>query len=165
MCDNELDGWNDHRSIAVYYRFITQEYDRYLGTENEIHSRAAMLLTLNGVILTLVMAFIIPTISDHSVLFMFILASSFLFISIFFVLWAVRPAKRMGVSYYSHRDDYRDCQNCNELRKKILTDLLFSIEAQFEICEKKTRRFKWSLYLLFIAICNIFIAFVAHLSF
>ena len=80
-----------------------------------------------------------------------------------FAFWAIRPVKRTGVSFYSHRDDHRDCGDCNEVRKKIVTDLLFSIEALFEICGKKVERVKWPLHFLIIAICTILVTFGSHL--
>ena len=154
-----LQGWCDE-SVEIYYELISEEYRQYNSNEDEIHSRATALLAVNGVILTLMVSFIVPATDNILALCLSIGSVLFLFLSILFIFWAIRPAKRDVISIYSHQTDYLEHKNdSGMLKKKILMDMLCSIESLIEIYKKKVERFKWAMYFFVMSMITIVMTF------
>ncbi|MCL2148252.1 MAG: hypothetical protein FWH47_02825 [Methanomassiliicoccaceae archaeon] len=146
METDALHEWCDE-SIEVYYGLISEEYKEYNSNESEIHSRATAILAVNGVILTLIVSFIVPASDSLFASCLSISSVLLLFLSMLFIFWAIRPAKRDIISIYSHQTDYRDHDNdSGVLKKRILADMLCSIESLKEVYVKKVERFKWAMY-------------------
>ena len=159
METNGLQEWCDE-SIETYYEHISEEYRQYDSYEGEIHGRATALLAVNGVILTLMVSFIIPVSENIFALCLSIGSVLMLFSSIFFIFWAIRPAERNIISIYSHQTDYFEHKNDSSmLKKKLLADMLLSIESLKEIYEKKVERFKWAMYFFVMSMVSIVMTF------
>jgi len=147
--DHSLDLWSVG-SINVYYDHIKRDYDRYTSGEERLMGRAISLLAVNGVILTLIAAFIINILENSFVLYTSVLAMLFIFISVLFIIWGLRPRLREEVSMFSHQTDYRWHGTQHDLTRKILIDLLFSLESLRTVYVRKVRRF-WGATFFFTA--------------
>jgi hypothetical protein len=156
--DHSLDLWSVG-SISVYYEHIKRDYDRYTSGEERLMGRAISLLAVNGVILTLIAAFIINVLDNSFVLYTSVLAMMFIFISVLFIIWGLHPKLRDEVSMFSHQTDYRWHGTQHDLTRKILIDLLFSLESLRTVYVRKVRRFWGAMFFFTTAMITIMAMF------
>jgi len=156
--DHSLELWSVG-SINVYYEHIKRDYDRYTSGEERLMGRAISLLAVNGVILTLIAAFIINILDNSFVLCTSVSAMLFIFISVLFIIWGLRPRLREEVSIFSHQTDYRWHGTQYDLTRKILIDLLFSLESLRMVYVRKVRRFWGATFFFTVAMITMMVTF------
>jgi len=156
--DCSLELWSVG-SIDVYYEHVKRNYDRYTSGEERLMGRAISLLAVNGVILTLIAAFIINILGNSFVLCTSVSAMIFIFVSVLFIIWGLHPKLREEVSIFSHQTDYRWHGTQHDLTRKILIDLLFSLESLRTVYVRKVRRFWGATFFFATAMITMMVAF------
>jgi len=166
---SDLDDWNND-SIILYYELIKDEYKRYNVNEDEINQRSTSLLAVEGVILALMVAFLNPTTDTPIILFLFVTSAILLFVSILFIVWAIRPVNRKVLDLHGHKECNAGDENSyypfrkdpNGLKKAILHDMLIFTESLNEIYPRKVKRFACALYFFIVAMLVLVLMFFVH---
>lgn len=154
-------------TTEVYYNFVRDRFDAAEAEEREVHRRAGMLLTLDGVMFSILGAAIFQMsggISSKQGPFI-ALSLVFLLSAIIFLIWALSPRKRESPSSLSHYGSYGKygSKSRNKLYGQMIEDIVYCAVEQNGIVKKKSNRYQASLYLNIAGLIVFIIGCFVHL--
>ena len=150
---------------AKRYCAQVEECLRSAGNDEEkIVRRAGMLLTLDGVIIAFVGAFLFQHSTNDLAKYSVAASLILLLLAACFAIWTLYPEDKEYISHKSHLAGYgAACKNPELLEKKILNDLVGSTESQLFVAKFKKHRLKATLIANIIALITMLTGFIIHL--
>jgi len=160
--DHCFDGWSP-KSVERYCKQIEECLKSAGDDEEKIVRRAGMLLTLDGVIIAFIVAFLFQYCTDDTAKYL-VAASLILLLAACFAIWTIYPEDKYYINHKSHLEDYEvACEDPELLEKKILNDLVGSTESQLFVAKFKKHRLKATLIMNMIALATMLSGFIIQL--